>query len=504
MGPEFVQFLLRLLLLVNSIYIAILVVLSMEWDAFGCNDDKVLCSVIIIAGIPPPIIVMLLLPTVLATFVNVAFVETMQNHELTEKTIRIMKTRKALAALKLLMKMSKASGEQVKKEARHEDIPEPIRTERVVLDDHIEQLVDMLAEGSHLEWCASKREAGWTYGEKRDNDKKIHPDLVPFDELGDGGKDYNRQHSRDLLKVIIALGYTITKAVDTVALSPSKRNAKDLHHQRRGSLLQIQGSAVKQMEHTDNTKSAQQQELSRLSNMLAANSHQTWAQHQIKDGWVWGPESDFGLKVNSMLCPFEELDEKTKHSNCHSAMSTLDTILQINYTFERKAAGMGNMDEVKESDEGLEEEIKSRQDIEQAFAVFDPQRLGYLHNSDIMSVLHTLGWAFSETDAVKIIIEMDYNHSGTVGYKDFAKWVISHERDSNVSLDELIDNVFRTIDKDDSGSIEAAEILRALNELGEQIEYEDAQEIVREADHNGDGSIDKSEFHDFMTRLVNG
>ena len=50
---------------------------------------------------------------------------------------------------------------------------------------------------------------GWTWGPKRDDTAKEHPDLVPYDELPDSEKEYDRQTAMETVKGIIALGYRI-------------------------------------------------------------------------------------------------------------------------------------------------------------------------------------------------------------------------------------------------------------------------------------------------------
>jgi len=51
---------------------------------------------------------------------------------------------------------------------------------------------------------------GWTYGPKRDDEKKKHPDLVPYARLSRSEQDYDRNAAMETLKAIIALGYTVT------------------------------------------------------------------------------------------------------------------------------------------------------------------------------------------------------------------------------------------------------------------------------------------------------
>ena len=92
-----------------------------------------------------------------------------------------------------------------------------------------------------------------------------------------------------------------------------------------------------------------------------------------------------------------------------------------------------------------------------------------------MSALHSLGWSLSETDAVRIIREMDWNQTGHVEYCDFATWIIDQEKDNatDVDPDALCKRAFDHIDKDGGGSITAQELLDALRDLGEdEMEYD--------------------------------
>ncbi len=52
---------------------------------------------------------------------------------------------------------------------------------------------------------------GWRYGPRRDDAKKCHPSLVPYKDLSESEKDYDRNTALETLKVILALGYKISK-----------------------------------------------------------------------------------------------------------------------------------------------------------------------------------------------------------------------------------------------------------------------------------------------------
>lgn len=89
--------------------------------------------------------------------------------------------------------------------------PKPIDTSGIALSDDLIELREKLAENAHEHWAIQRISDGWTFGSKRNDDAKTHPDLVPYGELSDDEKDYDRVVAMETLKAIVALGYRITK-----------------------------------------------------------------------------------------------------------------------------------------------------------------------------------------------------------------------------------------------------------------------------------------------------
>ena len=92
-----------------------------------------------------------------------------------------------------------------------EYIPRPIDTTDVELPADISVLVEKLAENAHDIWAAQRFKDGWTYGPTRDDAEKKHPCLIPYDELPESEKEYDRATSMFSLKAVVALGYQIVK-----------------------------------------------------------------------------------------------------------------------------------------------------------------------------------------------------------------------------------------------------------------------------------------------------
>jgi hypothetical protein len=89
--------------------------------------------------------------------------------------------------------------------------PEPIDTSKVQLSDEILELTERLAENAHEVWAQRRMAEGWRPGPRRDEAKKEHPLLVPYNDLPEEEKEYDRSAALETLKVLLALGYRFEK-----------------------------------------------------------------------------------------------------------------------------------------------------------------------------------------------------------------------------------------------------------------------------------------------------
>lgn len=91
-------------------------------------------------------------------------------------------------------------------------LPKPIQTEDIPLGDDILALSELLARNAHDVWARERMKQGWVYGPVRDDGKKEHPCLLPYEALPESEKEYDRKTAMETLKVIVSLGYEIRKA----------------------------------------------------------------------------------------------------------------------------------------------------------------------------------------------------------------------------------------------------------------------------------------------------
>ena len=90
-------------------------------------------------------------------------------------------------------------------------IPDPINLEGVELPQDILDLAELISKNVHEVWSKMRLEEGWVYGERQDSVKKTTPCLVPYEDLPDSEKEYDRKTAFETLKLIVKLGYQIKK-----------------------------------------------------------------------------------------------------------------------------------------------------------------------------------------------------------------------------------------------------------------------------------------------------
>ena len=92
-----------------------------------------------------------------------------------------------------------------------EYIPTPVDTQSIQIPEELKSLAEEMSKNVHEVWAQTRIFQGWTYGEERNDAEKNHPCLVPYEELSEEEKEYDRNTSLETLKLIIKLGFKITK-----------------------------------------------------------------------------------------------------------------------------------------------------------------------------------------------------------------------------------------------------------------------------------------------------
>ena len=90
-------------------------------------------------------------------------------------------------------------------------VPKPVNTSDVQLPVELDELVEKIAKNVHEVWAQNRLDEGWVYGEQRNDTLKTHPCLIPYEELPEVEKEYDRNTAFGTLRLITKLGFKITK-----------------------------------------------------------------------------------------------------------------------------------------------------------------------------------------------------------------------------------------------------------------------------------------------------
>jgi hypothetical protein len=101
------------------------------------------------------------------------------------------------------------------KESNKNYDPHPIDMADIDLTDDLLELREAIAEHAHDVWAAARIKEGWTYGPIRDDYRQESPDLVPYSDLPDSEKQYDRDMAMSTIKLVHKLGYDLIKGEDT-------------------------------------------------------------------------------------------------------------------------------------------------------------------------------------------------------------------------------------------------------------------------------------------------
>ena len=91
-------------------------------------------------------------------------------------------------------------------------VPQPMDTSDIQLPEELNVLIEQMAKNVHEEWAQSRIKQGWRYGNERSDALKQHPCLIPYEELPEVEKAYDRDTALETLKLISKLGFKIIKA----------------------------------------------------------------------------------------------------------------------------------------------------------------------------------------------------------------------------------------------------------------------------------------------------
>ncbi|CAG8910222.1 unnamed protein product [Penicillium egyptiacum] len=123
-------------------------------------------------------------------------------------------------------------------------------------------------------------------------------------------------------------------------------------------------------------------------------------------------------------------------------------------------------------------------EYKEAFSLFVRQ----ITTKELGTVMRSLGQNPSESELQDMINEVDADNNGTIDFPEFLTMMARKMKDTD--SEEEIREAFKVFDRDNNGFISAAELRHVMTSIGEKLTDDEVDEMIREADQDGDGRID--------------
>jgi len=136
-----------------------------------------------------------------------------------------------------------------------------------------------------------------------------------------------------------------------------------------------------------------------------------------------------------------------------------------------------------------EEDIK---EFKEVYKLFDKDGDGNISEKELGVVMSGLGKHLADDELHEMFVTADYSGNGIVSFNEFMEMVRK-----GLELEEKENEVveaFRVFDREGNGFINAAEIRRVMTNLGDKLYDEEVDEMIKEADLDGDGQVNYEEY----------
>ncbi|KAM7347425.1 uncharacterized protein ACRADG_006983 [Cochliomyia hominivorax] len=139
-------------------------------------------------------------------------------------------------------------------------------------------------------------------------------------------------------------------------------------------------------------------------------------------------------------------------------------------------------------------------EFREAFRLFDKDGDGCITKEELGTVMRSLGQFARVEELQEMLQEIDVDGDGNVSFEEFVDILsnMAYEDKSGLSSadqeERELRDAFRVFDKHNRGYITASDLRAVLQCLGEDLDEEEIEDMIKEVDVDGDGRIDFYEF----------
>lgn len=127
-----------------------------------------------------------------------------------------------------------------------------------------------------------------------------------------------------------------------------------------------------------------------------------------------------------------------------------------------------------------------------AFELFDKDKDGTITAKELANVMKSLNQDPSDQELNEMIAEVDIDGNGHIDFDEFV--ILMNKRSKETDAEEEVINAFKVLDKDGQGTISSTELRHIMTTMGDKLTDEEVDEMINEADFDGNGIINYEEF----------
>ncbi|XP_031353269.1 calmodulin-A-like isoform X2 [Photinus pyralis] len=136
-------------------------------------------------------------------------------------------------------------------------------------------------------------------------------------------------------------------------------------------------------------------------------------------------------------------------------------------------------------------------EFKEAFMLFDKDEDGTITMAELGVVMRSLGQRPTETELRDMVNEVDQDGNGTIEFNEFLQMMSKKLKEAD--CEEELREAFRVFDKNNDGLISSNELRHVMTSLGERLSEEEVDDMIKEADLDGDGQVNYEEFVTILT-----
>lgn len=136
-------------------------------------------------------------------------------------------------------------------------------------------------------------------------------------------------------------------------------------------------------------------------------------------------------------------------------------------------------------------------ELRQAFNEFDVDGGGTINTTELGYAMRAMGMNPTEQELLDLINEYDTDGSGMIEFPEFCNMM--SDKMNAVNDEDMIRMAFRVLDRFGNGTISSKNFKHLMTHIGDKLSDAEVEEMIAEADKDGDGTLNYEEFVKMLT-----